>query len=506
MRLSLILTLFLFSLNLSSQINQKALFQVANDSVQAPGVSSDNNLDSLLFIWHVQQALQDSTMVFLYEEEDVPPADLPDSIYIRRLNNLPSVVSLPFNDVIRKHIVFYLQKIPHRLEIILGLSEYYLPIFEQILDINNIPLEIRALPIIESALNPVAVSRAGATGMWQFMLQTGRQYGLTITSLVDERRDPVASGYAAAKFLNDLYAMYGDWTLVIAAYNCGPGNVNKAIKRADGKRDYWEIYPYLPKETRNYVPAFIAVNYALQYYKEHRLTPKRINVPKYIDTFMVNQMLHFSQVSDVIGIPIDELRDLNPQYKKDVVPGVQRPFELRIPLEYTSAFIENEGVIYGHKENELFNKNIVVTPASMEGKKANVKTAQGREKMIHKVEKGESLNIIAQKHGVKLSDLRYWNNLSEKAVIHPGQNIIVHSKAKPEDPLAKKEVAGTNKAKKDTKDTKDTSKSQYHVVKKGESLWEISQKYPNISFSDLLKANGMNAKSKIYAGQKLKLP
>lgn len=515
-------------------INKRALFQHSKDSladqeIQEPGKGVNNNLDSLLSIWYVQRALKDSSSIILYEEEDVPAANMPDSIYIRRLNNLPSVVSLPFNDVIRNHIVFYIQKIPDRLEMILGLSEYYLPLFEEILDLNNIPLEIRALPIIESALNPVAISRVGATGMWQFMLGTGRQYGLTINSFVDERRDPVASAHAAAKFLNDLYKMYGDWTLVIAAYNCGPGNVNKAIKRANGQRDYWEIYPYLPRETRNYVPAFIAVNYALRYYKEHRLTPKTINLPTYIDTFMVNTMLHFDQVADVIGMPIDELRDLNPQYKKNVIPGVERPYELRIPLEYTSAFIEKEAEIYGHKEAVYFNKDIVVTPNSTaslnELKKSKTTTnittstaasTDGRQQKIHRVQKGESLNIIAQKNGVRVSDLQYWNNLSKNATIHPGQKIIINikgsalAKTETETPSSTDQTAvkTTTSKQTDTKKTeaKKTTRPTIHTVKSGESLWDISQKYDDVAFYDLLKVNGMNKKSKIYPGQKLKLP
>ncbi|MDR2563880.1 MAG: LysM peptidoglycan-binding domain-containing protein [Prevotellaceae bacterium] len=496
-------------LAITAQINDKALFR---SSDQEAGKNPNGKADSSPTIWYLHKALHDTSGIVLYDEEDVPAADMPDSVYIRRLNNISSTMSLPYNVIVRNHIVYYMQKISYRLEIILGLSEYYLPIFEQILDIYDIPLEIRALPIIESALNPIAVSRVGATGMWQFMLQTGRQYGLTISTLVDERRDPIASAHAAARFLTDLYNRYNDWTLALAAYNCGAGNVDKAIARANGKRDYWEIYPYLPKETRNYVPAFVAANYALRYHKEHRLTPKSISLPAQIDTFMISTNLHLAQISKVINIPIEELRELNPQYKKDIIPGIERPYELRIPSEYMEAFVINEQRIYSG-DSEHFDKNIVKIPASA-GNTAGRKTAtNGSGQQTYTVKAGESLTMIAQKNGVKLTDLCAWNKIKTNSTIHPGQKLVIYKSGAPANsdntakPSAKQEnKEQNNNTVKTSAAPEKTEKAKYHIVKDGESLWTIAQKYEGVSFNNLLKANGMTNKSKIIAGQKLILP
>lgn len=511
-RLILLIFSILLSTSSYSQINERALFNtIAEEDAERvePEQVSTNHLDSLLSIWYIQKALQDTTGIILFDEEKLPPADMPDSVYIRRLMAMPSIISLPYNDIVKKYIVYYMQKIPNQLEMILGLSEYYLPIFEEILDSYDIPLEMKALPIIESALNPVAVSRAGATGMWQFMLRTGRYYGLTINTYVDERRDPIASAHAAAQYLNALYDRFNDWTLALAAYNCGEGNVEKAIKRADGKKDYWEIYPYLPKETRNYVPLFVAANYAITYYKEHMLTPRGIALPVDIDTFMVNTKLHFGQITNTIGIPIDELRDLNPQYKRDVIPGNERAYELRIPSDYTDAFIESERKIF-ENDSKYFNKNIVVNPNTGNGKstatasKQNTQTQaqnnvkaqnseeENRQRTIHQVKAGESLGLIAQKNGVNLNDLCYWNNLKNNTTIFPGQKLIIYKSG------------GAPTATGETQ--KKSSEKRYHTVKNGESLWAISQKYSDVTFYDLLKVNNMTDKSKIVPGQKILLP
>jgi membrane-bound lytic murein transglycosylase D len=390
-----------------------------------------------------------------------------------------------------------MQKHPKHSEIMLGLAEYYLPIFEEILDAYNIPLEIRALPIIESALNPVAVSRAGATGMWQFMLSTGRRYGLTVNTYVDERRDPIASTHAAAKYLSALYTMFQDWTLALAAYNCGEGSVLKAIARTSGKQDYWEIYPYLPKETRNYVPLFIAANYAITYYKEHQLTPEPVNIPVTTDTFMVNSKLHFEQIANTINVPIATLRELNPQYRRDVVPGNERPYELRIPSNYTNAFIENERKIYGYNEAKYFNPNIVVNPTVIAKNNntaaKNTVEVSRDEQVSHQVKSGESLSIIAGKYKVKLNDLCLWNNLQSNSTIYPGQKLVIHGKSTP----PKQTTANKN--------AESSQTEKYHTVEQGDSFWSISQKY-NMDIDSLLAANNMNRNSKLLPGKKILLP
>jgi membrane-bound lytic murein transglycosylase D len=504
----------------SQEINTKALFNAPaetktesapattiNEQVKHPvNIAADTDTSSMM--WLIQRALYDTTGIILFKEEELPPADMPDSVYIRRLSAMPSIISLPYNDIVRNYIIYYMQKHPKHSESMLGLAEYYLPKFEEILDSYNIPLEMKALPIIESALNPIAVSRAGATGMWQFMLATGRRYGLTINTYVDERRDPIASTYAAAKYLSVLFTMFQDWTLALAAYNCGEGNVLKAITRADGKRDYWEIYPYLPKETRNYVPLFVAANYAITYYKEHRLTPKEAIISESIDTFMVNSKLHFEQISHIINIPVAELRELNPQYKRDVIPGNERPYELRIPVGYTNAFIDNEKEIYAHNDSKYFNPNIVVNPTTAKTAKTQIKPAanssQGGAKTVdvseqqqisHQVKSGESLGIISGKYGVKVSDICSWNNLKTNATIYPGQKLIIYNKS-----AAPKQVVKTQ-----TEETASSPDKKYHTVESGDNFWLIAQKY-NVDLDKLLEINNMTKNSKLLPGKKIILP
>lgn len=239
-----------------------------------------------------------------------------DSVYIDRLSRMPTVMEMPYNEIVRKFIDMYTGRLRNQVAFMLSACNFYMPIFEEALDAYGLPLELKYLPIIESALNPSAVSRAGACGLWQFMLATGKIYGLESNSLVDERRDPIKATWAAARYLKDMYDIYKDWNLVIAAYNCGPGTINKAIRRSGGKTDYWEIYNYLPKETRGYVPAFIAANYVMTYYCKHNICPMETDIPEATDTVQVSRNLHFEQISDLCGISLDQIKSLNPQFKK----------------------------------------------------------------------------------------------------------------------------------------------------------------------------------------------
>jgi membrane-bound lytic murein transglycosylase D len=264
------------------------------------------------------------------------------------------------NDVVQKFIDRYSGRLRHSISYMLGASNFYMPIFEQALEAYQMPLELKYLPIIESALNPKAVSRVGATGLWQFMLATGRQYGLQVNSLVDERRDPIKSSYAAARYLKDLYRIFGDWNLVIAAYNCGPENINKAIRRSNGEKDYWQIYPYLPKETRGYVPAFIAANYIMTYYSQHNICPMTTRLPAKTDTIMVNKNVHLEQIAAVLGINIDLLRSLNPMYRRDIVPGLSEPMPVRLPITEVGRFIDLQDSIFNHRSDELLNRRVEV--------------------------------------------------------------------------------------------------------------------------------------------------
>lgn len=329
------------------------------------------DLDSLLNLYMSKTYLTGTNDC---EMKDVNPT-YPREVYIERLSRIPSVMELAYNDVVQKFIDRYAGRLRYSVSYMLGAMNFYMPVFEEALEAYQLPLELKYLPIIESALNPKAVSRVGAAGLWQFMPATGKQYGLELNSLVDERRDPVKSSYAAARYLKALYRIFGDWNLVIAAYNCGPENINKAIRRAraaKGKiqegdvltaadKDYWHIYPYLPAETRGYVPAFIAANYIMTYYCDHNICPMTTRLPAQTDTVIVKRNVHLEQVAAVLGLDIDMLRSLNPEYRRDVVPGLTKPSAIRLPLADTGRFIDNEDSIYNYHADELLNKRLEVT-------------------------------------------------------------------------------------------------------------------------------------------------
>ena len=327
------------------------------------------DLDSLLNVYMSKTYLdeQDCNM------KDVNP-EYSKEEFIERLYRMPCVMEMAYNDVVQKFIDRYSGRLRRSISYMLGASNFYMPIFEEALEMYQLPLELKFLPIIESALNPTAVSRVGAAGLWQFMPATGKQYGLKLNSLVDERRDPVKSSQAAARYLRDLYKIFGDWNLVIAAYNCGPENINKAIRRAnnvtslkgaDGEplpvvKDYWHIYPYLPRETRGYVPAFIAANYIMTYYSLHNICPMTTRLPAKSDTVMVSRNVHLEQVAAVVGLNIDLLRSLNPMYRRDVVPGATEPSPLRLPLADVGRFLDLEDSVYTYRANELLSRRAEV--------------------------------------------------------------------------------------------------------------------------------------------------
>ena len=329
-----------------------------------------------------------------------------DSVYIDRLSRMPVIMEMPYNDIVRKFIDTYTVRLRGQVSFMLSACNFYMPIFEEALDAYGLPLELKYLPIIESALNPSAVSRAGASGLWQFMLSTGKLYGLESNSLVDERRDPIKATWTAARYLKDMYDIYKDWNLVIAAYNCGPGNINKAIRRANGKTDYWEIYNYLPRETRGYVPAFIAANYVMTYYCKHNICPMETNIPKATDTVQVTRDLHFQQIADLCHVPLDEIKSLNPQYKRNIIPGLSKPRTLRLPTEAISAFLDQQDTIYAHRASEFF-KNRRTVASIGQGK-----SSSGDGNLTwYRIRRGDTLGGIARKFGVSVRQLRNWNGL-----------------------------------------------------------------------------------------------
>lgn len=380
-------------------------------------------VDSLLNLYYSKTYLQQDEDCN-YRDEN---RDYPKEVYIERLSRLPNVMEMPYNEIVQKFIDRYTGRLRHSVSYMLGASNFYIPIFEEALEAYGLPLELKYLPVIESALNPKATSHAGAAGLWQFMVATGKQYGLEINSLIDERRDPIKSSYAAAHYLKDLYNIFGDWSLVIAAYNCGPENINKAIHRADGQADYWKIYPYLPRETRGYVPAFIAANYVMNYYCEHNICPMRTTLPAKTDTVVVSKDVHLKQIADVCGIDIEELRTLNPQYRRDIVNGNNKPSVIRLPANATNTFIANEDSIYRYETDALLTRRSLVevesskyTTSTSSSRKSYSKSKSKKRKSSRRsrtrkksvtVRSGDTLSEIAERHHTTVKKLRQLNGI-----------------------------------------------------------------------------------------------
>lgn len=472
----------------------------------------ETNLDSLVNLWHLRSSVTDLVVDSISDTAERLYEELPDSVYIARLAAINSPIHFPFNSQVKSYIKLYTQRRREQVENMLGLAEYYFPIFEEALDARNMPMELKYLPIIESALNPRALSRAGASGIWQFMYYTGKRYGLEINSYVDERRDPVKASLAAVDFLHDLYKIYGDWHLVIAAYNCGPGNVNKAIHRSGGKRDFWEIYYRLPKETRGYVPAFIAAAYTMTYAREHDFVPKPSFLPIATDTIMVGQPLHFSQIAEVMQIPVEIIRELNPQYRRDVVPAKDKAYPLRLAFDHSTVFASLEDSIFKYRRYHFFPDNkLVVLPSDS---RHPVVSPAGREAIHYTVKSGDAVGLIAGWFNVSSSDLRYWNNINGN-LIRVGQRLVVYV---PKDKAAHyQNIANSRMGRSSAASTFSSAPPAsiqanlsdadyiYHTVRSGENLWTIAQKYPGVTNEDILRLNNITDASKLKPGQKLKI-
>ncbi len=386
------------------------------------------DIDTLLSQWNASQYLEADTNCNM---QDVNPV-FPDSIYIDRLSRIPAIMEMPYNSIVRKFIDQYTGRLRHSVSYMLGAANFYIPIFEEALALYDLPLELKFLPVIESALDPTAVSRKGATGLWQFMLATAKRYDLKINSLVDERRDPIKSSFAAAQYLSDLYKVYGDWNLVIAAYNCGPTSLNKAIHRAGGSKDYWTIYPYLPKETRGYVPAFIAANYVMNYYCEHNICPMRAKPLESNDTVAISKELHLEQVAAVCGVEMDKLKAFNPQYKTSLVPGNSYECVLRLPSDAALRFIDLGDSVYSYRSGELLTKRKTVEVDEEELAKQTAtrrrsqssRNRRSRRSRSVTIRSGQTLSEIAEKYGTSVSRLRRLNGI-KGSNIRAGKKIRV---------------------------------------------------------------------------------
>lgn len=482
--------------------------------------------------------------------------EYPDSIIQQRLAalNLETQMDLTFNRQVKEYIHAYAVKHRKVASKVLGLSEVYFPLFEEQLDKYNMPLELKYLAVVESALNPTANSRAGAKGLWQFMYSTGKGYGLTTTSIIDDRFDPYKATDAACRHLKDLYDIYGNWSLALAAYNSGAGNVNKALRRAGGVKSYWAIWPYLPKETRGYVPAFIAVIYIMNYAAEYNLYPENPGfLFEEIDTVTVREVLSFDQISEFLGIPMETLRFLNPAYKVGIIPSTKnKKYILRIPHTDVAQFIDKENELYAfttekgiEKEkllveiekakernihvvrsgeslgliankyrcsvnnlkswNNLRNNTIYpgqklvvfspgYVPQSSSGSKSTASTdISDRDKNTHVVKNGENLGLIAQKYKCKTTDLKSWNNLKDNT-IHPGQKLIVYAPVK-----------NSSTSESDKKPESESGGYVYHTIRKGDTLWDIAKLYDGVTVEQIKELNKISNSKKLKPGQKLKV-
>jgi len=510
------LVAFLCAVEITAVSQQNDTIPSIIDDTTVTDLNFEENLDSLLNLYYVGQSIASDPEFWSMDSDSLIP-DFPDSVIIERLKKIPTVISLTYNPIVRRYIEVYTRQKRSSVGVMLGLSQYYFPIFDEIFDFYDVPNEIKYMSIIESALNPRAYSRTRAVGLWQFMYGTGRLYGLTVNSLVDERRDPLKSTRAAARFVKDLYSIYNDWILVIAAYNCGPGNVNKAIRRSGGKRDYWEIYYHLPRETRGHVPAFIAATYVMNYYKEHNLTPVPVSFPLTSDTIMVTRNLHLAQVSEVLGIPLQLLRDMNPQYRTDIIPAKSGPMPLRLPLEQTAKFIDFEQDIYNYKDSVYLAKEKVVTTPLAYDARGNGEPPPGNyAKLIYSVKDGDNLGFISMWYNVRISDIRYWNNIRYNT-IRSGQKLIIYV---PRSSLGKYQdinnlsfrekqarIGKTVASQTENPAPVASSARDYviYTVKKGDTIWDIMKKYPGVTESDIKVLNNLSDVSKIKAGQQLKI-
>ena len=447
--------------------------------------------DSLLNIWYAHRMASDDTEEFDMDSVRFE-SNVPDEVYIERLKKMNSFISLPYNDIVKNYIILYSEKMPTKMAHMLGLCQYYMPIFDETFNKHDLPEELKAMAIIESAMDPLAVSRAGAKGMWQFMYATAKMYGLHIDSFVDERMDPFKAADAAARYLQDAYEIFGDWNLAIASYNCGAGNVNKAIRRSGGKRAFWDIWPYLPRETRGYVPAFVGALYAMTYYKEHGIKPEAIEMPIHVDTFKINKQLHLKQVAELTGAPLEELKNLNPQYRHDIIPGNSKEYILRLPYTYTNAFIEHEDSVYTHKYDEFFNPTTI----------KKIQDGADGERIVYVVKNGDYLGRIASRNRCTVAQIKRWNGLKSNN-IRVGQRLVIYRGGGGPSTSSSSSSTAAAAPSSSSSSTQSSTPTGTYTVKSGDTLSGIATRH-GVTVNQLKQWNGLTSNN-IRVGQKLKL-
>lgn len=513
------------------------------DTTSVAPESFETDTEKLMQNWYIQNyAILDE------EVENKSSNEVSTEEYIKRLSQMPTTIEMPYNSEVRKYIDMYVNRRRTMVEAMLGMSLYYMPIFEQALEQEGMPLELKYLPIVESALNPVAKSRVGAAGLWQFMLKTGKGLGLEVNSLVDERLDPYKSSVMAARYLKQLYNIYKDWSLAIAAYNCGPGKVNQALRQAGGSgKDYWQIYAFLPKETRGYVPAFIAATYVMTYFKQHNISPALARKPIVVDTVQVKRRIHFNQIAKVLNLPVEAIRVLNPQYRQDIIPGNYRPYTLALPSQQIYAFLMSEDSI-ANSDIATYGQRLVVEPqmepvASDSGGEYVWETKKVTKTYV--VRKGDNLGAIASKYRTTVNAIKSTNglksntiNIGQRLKIRTTERVKVYKpaaeetaedlattdslvlqaavarmnddKAPASKPAEKKAVAPKKPAApKPQASSKPAPKpapasTGKHTVRSGESLYVIAERY-GVTVNDLKSVNALKS-NKIMPGQKLTIP
>lgn len=473
-------------------------------------------MDSMLNVWYVKNELKKGNSVLSKLKDDTTAYDNNDSMIFKRLSRIVTAVPLAYNDKVKRFIELYSVQRQRSSSVILGLAQYYYPWMKEIFDKYDVPEELVYITIIESALNPQAVSSAGATGIWQFMYGTGKLYGLEVNTFVDDRRDPYKATDAAARHLRDLYKIFNDWGLAISAYNCGTGNVRKAIQRSGGKTNFWGVSPYLPRETQNYFPAYIGALYMMTYHNLYGINPAQISIPTNVDTVMVDKEVHFEQIAAVLNISLDEIKSLNPQYKKNIIPAYTQQFPLRLQSNDVIRYLEMKDSIHAFRYDDFFNptKNLNITTNE------NGEVVQVTPNKYHTVKKGETLSRIAAKYKVSVNHLKSLNHLRSNS-LRVGQRLLVRKGTtivRPVTPAPA--VADSTKTVSDSASLVTTNPTMpndsvrtqpvkpqgdiIYVVKKGDTLSSIGRRY-GVSATELAKYNHITNVNSLQVGQKIKI-